>query len=367
MKKKLKRSGPSGKGGASPSPKAKKPLPKIKLSAEDELSQAISGDVKSGIIETFRFSNEAVIGHVTGVCPTGSVAIDKLVGIGGFPFHRIVEVYGKEQCGKTTLMKQIAAAVQKMGGVAALYDPEEKWDKTYAVRLGVDVTKLIAIQPENKTIMAAILSFDRALQAWIDKKRTERLVLIWDSIAASSTEEELNDLKNKQPMVAAKELRRAMRVLTGKIARAKALLVVTNQTYDIINGFGHGPKTTTAGGRGIRYHATMRLELIRTETLKVGEIPCGIIGKARLYKNSMGIPRDCEYAISWLRGFDDAWSIFDSLKGVGVIKFGGGWYTLKLPETAPVNFQGGWAQLDEMMRNDPVLAEKLTAAYAALP
>lgn len=372
MKKKRSRTGPAATSkpsrGSPTAPKKGKAAPKLKVSIEEELAQAISGDVKVGIIQAIRFSSDDVIGHVSRVCPTGSLALDKATAVGGLPFHRVVEVYGKESVGKTTLMKLVAANTQKLGGVVALCDPEEKWDRPYAVRLGCDITKIIAIQPEQKTIASTIIAFDRALQLWIDQKKTEPLTLIWDSVAATATQEELDDLKSKQPGVAAKEIRRMMRVLTGKLARAGALLACTNQTYDIIGGFGHGPKTATSGGRAIRYHATLRIELIRKEHLKIGEHIVGIVGIARVYKNSMGIPRDEEYAISGLRGFDNAWTIFTALKAVGVLQSAGaGYYTLALPEGSPLKWQGGFAQLDMMMREDPALAAKLTAMYVALP
>lgn len=381
---------------------------KIKVSSpEDDLREAIRGG--DGTVEAIAFSSEAVIGHVSRVCSTRSVAIDRLFGIGGAPYSRIIEISGKEQSGKTTLVQQIAAQTQADGGVVMLYDTEEKWDRVYAAATGVDVDRCLTIQPKkkkvadedtsdvedveeaykskkdkekeekdakkkkktetNKTIEEGIAAIDRALQAWIDKGHMAPLTIIWDSIAATPTAEELSDLGSQQPGVAARALRRAMRVLTGKVARAGALLVLVNQTYAMIGSFGFGPKSTTYGGGGIRYHASMRIEMIRTGVLKHtdGTI-LGIEGIAKLIKNSLGAQGEVSYAIAHGRGFDNAWSILEKLKEAKyIVVKGGGNYTFHVQGEEPVNWRGGFAQLDAMMRADPILAHRLTTVYKALP
>lgn len=353
---------------ASPASSAKKVEKKIKLKGDvlSDLAEAISG--KDGVVEVLKFSSEAVIGHVHAIVSTGSLAIDKAVGIGGLPFGRVVEVYGKEQCGKTTLAQHVIAGTQKMSGVALLYDSEHKWDRVYAQCCGVNLDTLQLVQPKEKTIEAGITFIDRALTHWIEQGHTMPLTIVWDSIAGTPTGAELEDLQSKQPGVAARELRRAMRVLGEKVARAGALLLLINQTYEKIGTFGFGPKSSTYGGGGIRYHSTIRIEVIRTGALKLPNgVPIGIEGIARVFKNSLGIPRDETFAIAYKRGFDNAWTILDKLKEARHIAAGGGWYSFAEAGHPPIRWQGGFAQLDEMMRTDPTLADRLVTIYKALP
>jgi recombination protein RecA len=385
---------------------AKKGDKKIKLasSPDADLRAAIKGG--DGVVEALSFSDEAVIGHVKRVCSTGSLSIDQVTGYWGFPFGRIVEISGKEQTGKTTLAQQVAAQTQAMGGSVMLYDTEEKWDQVYAQLTGVDLQRCLTIQPVikapkeeeevdddaayrskkdrekddkaskkkkksegSKTVEAGIAAIDRALQMWIDKGHTTPLTIIWDSIAGTPTAEELNDLTDKQPGVAARELRRAMRVLTSKVARAGCLLLLVNQTYEKIGMFGFGPKHTTYGGGAIRYHATMRLELTRFGHLKHtdGTI-LGIEGIAKLIKNSLGAQGEARYAIAHGRGTDNAWSIVEKLKEAKYISVRpGGNYVFAAEGLPPVTWRGGFAVLSGMMTADPALAAQLVAIYKALP
>lgn len=354
---------------ASPSPKKSDADKKIKVkvsSVLDDLAQAVSG--KDGVVEVLRMSSETVIGHVHHVASTGSLAVDRATGIGGLPMGRVVEVYGKEMCGKTTLAQHVIASVQRKGGVGLLYDAEHKWDRVYAQSVGVDIDKLMLVQPPTKSIEQAIQFLDRALTHWIEEGRKEPLVLVWDSVAATPTETELGDLKSQQPGVAARELRRAMRVLGEKVGRAGALLLLINQTYEKIGAFGHGPKSSTYGGGGIRYHSTLRLEMVRTGSLKLPNgIVVGIEGICRVFKNSLGVPRDETFAIAYRRGFDNAWTLLEKLKEARFIHVGGGWYTLNLQGEEPLRWQGGFAQLNEMMTQNPALYDKLVAIYRNLP
>ena len=396
-----KRTGPV----SSPKTAAKKPVKadkKVVLktkSPEDDLREAIgAGD---GVIEAIAFSDEAVIGHVKRVCSTRSLALDKLTGYWGLPFGRIIEISGKEQSGKTTAVQQIAAETQSMGGVVALYDTEEKWDRVYARLCGVDVDRCLSIQPTNvkpeeeedgdestketkkeakakkkkdasrgnKTIEDGIAAIDRALQAWIDKGHKIPLTIIWDSIAGTPTQSELADLTDKQPGVAARELRRAMRVLTSKVARAGCLLVLVNQTYEKIQTFGFGPKSTTYGGGAIRYHATMRFEFVRTGYLKhTNGTVLGIEGEAKLIKNSLGAQGVVSYAIAHGRGFDNAWTLLEKLKEAKYVTVKpGGNYVFAVQGEAPVVWKGGFAELDSMMRADPNLTARLVSIFKAIP
>ncbi len=361
------------KGKAKSAPTKEEKTVRIKSSSpEEDLAEAIAG--KDGVSEAIAMSSEAVIGHIHKVVTTGSVAIDKLTGIGGLPFGRLVEVAGKEQSGKTTLAQQVASNTQKMGGVVGLFDAEEKWDRRYAEMCNVDLTKCMVIQPAklagNKTIESGIEAIDEAANTWMTKGYAGKTPLtpIWDSIAATPTGAELEDMKSKQPGVAAKELRRAMRVLTSKAARAGALLLFINQTYEKIGAFGFGPKTATYGGGGLRYHATLRLELVRTGQLKHSSgLILGIEGEARLTKSSLGVSGKTDYAIANGRGFDNAWSLLQKLKDAGYVSGNATRHTLKLPEGEPVSWAGGFAELDAILRADAELFDRMRSLYLAIP
>ena len=194
------------------------------------------------------------------------------------------------------------------------------------------------------------------------------LLLVWDSIGGTSHDKEYKDPTNKEPGVPARELRRMMRVLTGKIARARAIVLLINQQYEIIGFTGFGPKRSTYGGGGIRYHASLRIEMVRTGSLKLpsGQI-IGVEGLIKVFKNSLGIPQQQPYAIAYKRGFDNAWSIVEKLKEARYITVGGGQYKFHMEGSDPVTWAGGFAQLDQMMRDDEKLKDTLVKVYNALP
>lgn len=366
---------------------AKKDEKKVKIKSDilDDLAQAISGKKKKakkdedgneivdeGFVEVLRFASDDVIGHVKDVVSTGSLALDRATGVGGLPRGRIVEVYGGEQTGKTTFAQSVVAAVQAIGGVGALYEPEYKWDRAYAKSMGVKIEDLLMIQPAAKTIEAGISAFDRAAQHWIDNQLQHiPLVFVWDSVASTSHDKEYRDTTNKEPGVPAREFRRAMRVLTGKIATAQAIMLFVNQQYEKVGGFtgGFGPKKSTYGGGGIRYHASLRIEMVYTGKLKLpnGTV-VGIEGLARTFKSSLGVPRDEQYAVAYMRGFDNAWTLLEKLKEAKYVKSAGGHYTFNVDDgLGPVSWQGGFAGLDVLLKEDPALKQRMVNIYKALP
>lgn len=344
--------------------------PKLKKDALAELAQAISG--KDNYAEVLRFDDAHVVGHVRQLCSTRSIAVDAASNVGGFPFGRLVEVFGQEQVGKTTLTDQVIASTQAMGGIAAVYDSEEKKDRKYSEALGVDASKLLAIQPPNKTVEAAIETTRRAVDHWFAEGLAGKvpLTIVWDSVAGMPTSEEIENPTTKQPGVAARELRRAMRQLIGKVARAQALFLVVNQQYEKIGGFSPTPgvKRSTYGGGGIRYQATMRIELIRTGQLKgVGGVAVGSEGICRFFKNNLAAPRDEEFAIEWGKGFVNAWSIVEKLKAHRYITSGGGWYEFAEQGAEPVRWQGGWQGLASLLEQDAALYQRMAERFMQMP
>lgn len=356
-----KKKAPSGKKTKRDAP------PTLKKDKGEDLRSYLSGDEKTGRIKVLDLADEHVLGRVRGRISSGSLAIDRLLD-GGFARGRIVEVYGKEQTGKTTTAQGLAAQTQKLGGTVLLYDIENKWDHVYAEAMGVNPKDVVVVEPENdRTIQGGVHALNRALDFWFEKKGWDHpLTLIWDSIGGSSTREELLNLDDQQPGVAGRALRKAMRVLSSKIAQTGTVAFFVNQTYAIIGGGGFGPRSTTYGGGGIRYHATHRIEMIRMGQHKLpsGHI-IGIEGKAKLIKNSLGAEGEIDYAIAYLRGFDDTWTIFETLKAAHVIQQAGAYWKLTGMGEAldALRWQGQWAGLDELLRKQPELRAPLVAKW----
>ena len=349
--------------------RAEKKSLKIKVDHLADLQLAIAG--KDKYAEVLRFEDPTVYGHVKGFCTTRSIGIDAATQTNGLPFGRLVEVYGAEQTGKTTLTDHVMAQTQALGGVCAVYDSEERKDKQYAQSLGVDVAKLLSIQPEHKTIEAAIETTRRALDYWIAEGLTAvPLCIVWDSLAGMPTVEEIENPTTKQPGVAAREVRRAMRQLMTKVARANALFLVTNQQYEKIGGFSPTPgaKKSTYGGGGIRYAATMRLEMIRTGPLKAGSPgpAVGIEGLCRIFKNSMAAPRDEAFHIEWGRGFQNAATILEKLKDHRYIT-PGATYNFAAQGHQPLSWKNGWRGLADLLATDPAAYKLMTDIYLGLP
>ena len=379
-------------------PKRRKP-PEVlsaRAGALADLKRAVAG--KDGTAKLLDLTDEAVLGHVSGVIPTGSLEIDRATGIGGWPQGRIIEVMGEESSGKTTLLTAAMANVQRMGGVAMLLDAESKFDRDYAAVQGVNVGEVQMIEADDTTIEAGLMAFDRALTMWIDKGLHAQgvpLLIGWDSVGASPAQAELaafdkiagateggleKALKGRQqPGTQARAITQMFRVLTQKIAKAKACVICLNQFYEKIGGFsrpGMGPSKVSKGGRGLKYHATMRVELVRTENLKPTSgpaegLPIGILGFARFQKNHLSMARNSgTYAIvspPYGRGLDDTWTLFESLKLHRYITVAQGWAafnTATLPE--PVRWQGGFLGLKAVFEATPSIRDDMVKIFRAL-
>lgn len=362
-----------------------RPEPKVVKTKVDPLkglADSIRG--KDEQMEVLPLSDDRVVGHIKKVCSTRSIALDKATRIGGFPFGRMVEIYGGEGTGKTTLTDHIAVQVQSMGGVVAVLDSEEKKDRRYAKALGVDLNKLLMIQPEKKTVEAAIAASSKALDYWVEQGlHGTPMALIWDSLAGLPTMEELENPATKQPGMAAREVRRAMRVLISKIARSEALFLITNQQYEKIGFTGGGPgvKRSTYGGGGPRYASTMRVELIRTGTLKDGKgNGVGIEVLAKMMKNHAGLVVDAEssaaidlevreepLAIRWGHGINNAWSIMEKLKECRYITGSGGHWKFQVAGKEPVTWQGGWQGLTDLLASKSDLFTEMATIFMGLP
>lgn len=362
------------------SSKAKSAVPKVKVNHVANLAAAIVG--KDEAMKVIPLSDDRVVGHTSRYISTRSIGVDKLTRKGGFPSGRLVEISGLPGVGKTTLVLQVAAQTQTQGGVVAFLDTENKLDRVYAASLGVRLDDLLIIQPDTKTVESAIVATERALTHWVEKGLSDTpLTLIWDSVAGMPTAEELENPGSKQPGVAAKLLKQMLRTLLDKVARAKALFLVTNQLYDQIGFTGGRPgvKRSTPGGHGIRYAATMRLEMVRIGNLEgPGGQVVGIQVLCKMTKNHAGAEDAAtagkfalevmEEVIAVQRGHgtNNAWPIMQKLKEHRYITVAGGTYKFQVKGQPAVTWEGNWWGLLDLLAARPDVMAQMSEIYVNL-
>lgn len=374
-----------------PAPKpAKKPAPKLgktKAQAAIELLRtAVQG--KDNLMQVIALSDEKVFSRVAWWCSTRSIAVDDAINVPGFPGGRLVSLLGAESSGKTTLVGNLLAQVQALGGVAAIADSERKLDLEYMRKLGVDADALQMIQPvSGNSLEEYIEATRRTVETWIDNGLAGKvpLVVAWDTVAGMSTldEEDTTELDKKtkidgtikelqkagQPGQAAKKIRAAMRTLIDRVSRAGALWVIVNQQYEQIGGFSPTPgvKRKPYGGKGIPYHSTIVIEMIRTGTLKAtNDLAVGIEGLCRVQKNQLAPQQDVEFAIQWGCGFQNAWTLLQKLKEAGYITKSGHGLQFQMQGQEPVAWVGGWQGLSALLVAKPDLYAQMCGIYQHL-
>src|SRR5579863_5733436 len=254
------------------------------------------------------------------VIPTGSISIDAALGVGGFPRGRVVEIFGPESSGKTTLALQIIAEAQAAGGAAAFVDAEHALDPTYARKLGVDIDSLIVSQPDYGEqaleITSALIS-----SGVID-------VVVVDSVAALVPKAELEGEMGDSFMgLHARLMSQALRKITGAVARANACMVFINQVREKIGVVFGNPETTT-GGRALKFYSSVRVEVRRIAALKDGEQVVGNRTKIKIVKNKVAAPfRDAEIDIIYGEGFSKEGDLLDLGAAQGVVEKSGAWFS----------------------------------------
>lgn len=329
----------NSKKGAAPDPRT------AKLSALNQALERIEKDFGKGSIMKL---GDEVIEDVE-VIPTGSISLNYALGVGGFPRGRIIEIYGPESSGKTTLALHAIAEAQKTGGIAAMIDAEHAFDRFYAEKLGVDVNNLLIAQPDNGE-QALEIAEQLIRSAAVD-------ILVVDSVAALTPKGEIEgDMGERNVGLQARLMSQAMRKLTGAIARTNTTCIFINQLREKI-GVMFGPSETTTGGNALKFYASVRIDIRSSSTIKDGDDILGRHTKVKVVKNKVAPPfRRAEFDIMFGEGISRSGEIIDLGVEYGIIKKSGSWFSYEGSKLA----QGRDAAKRVIMDN-PELADELEA------
>ncbi|MFT3694753.1 MAG: recombinase RecA [Kofleriaceae bacterium] len=254
------------------------------------------------------------------VIPTGSVALDVALGCGGLPRGRIVEIYGPESSGKTTLTLHAIAEAQRAGGVCAFIDAEHALDTEYARRLGVQLEDLLVSQPDHG---------EQALEITDTLVRTGAIdLIVVDSVAALTPKAEIEgDMGDSHMGLQARLMSQALRKLTGQISRTKSTVIFINQLRQKI-GVVYGNPETTTGGNALKFYCSVRLDIRRKKAIKRGEETIGSEVKVKVVKNKLAPPfREAEFEILYGTGVNKLGELVDTAEKLGVVEKSGTWYS----------------------------------------
>jgi len=281
------------------------------------------------------------------VIPSGSVGLNLALGVGGYPRGRIIEIYGPESSGKTTLAIHAIAEAQKAGGIAAFIDAEHAFDRFYAEKLGVDIENLWISQPDNG---------EQALEIADQLIRSSAVdIVVIDSVAALTPKAELEgDMGDNKVGLQARLMSQALRKLTATISKTNTTCIFINQLREKIGVMFGNPETTT-GGNALKFYASVRLDIRRVGQIKDGEEVLGNQTRVKVVKNKVAPPfRKAEFDIMYGEGVSKVGEIVDIASELGILKKSGSWYSYNETRLAQ-----GREAAKNCLRDNPELAEEI--------
>ena len=281
------------------------------------------------------------------VIPSGSIGLNVALGVGGYPRGRIIEIYGPESSGKTTLAIHAIAEAQKAGGIAAFIDAEHAFDRFYAAKLGVDVDNLLISQPDNG---------EQALEIAEQLIRSSAIdIIVVDSVAALTPKAEIEgDMGDNKVGLQARLMSQALRKLTAAVSKTRTTCIFINQLREKIGVMFGNPETTT-GGNALKFYASVRLDIRGSQAIKNGDEVLGKQTKVKVVKNKVAPPfRRAEFDIMFGEGISRAGEIIDLGAELGIVKKSGSWISYNATKIAQ-----GRDAAKQVIADNPELAEEL--------
>ena len=287
------------------------------------------------------------------VIPSGSITIDQALGIGGYPKGRVIEIFGPESSGKTTLAIHAIAEAQKAGGIAAFIDAEHAFDSAYARKLGVDIDELLISQPDNG---------EQALEIADHLIRSSAIdIVVIDSVAALTPKAEIEgEMGDSKMGLQARLMSQALRKLTASISKTRTVCIFINQLRDKI-GVVYGNPETTTGGNALKFYASVRIDIRKASVIKDGEEQLGARAKVKIVKNKLAPPfRRAEFDIMYGEGISKIGEIIDLGVDLGILKKSGSWFSYGERKIGQ-----GRDSVKELLKSDEALRDEIEAKVRA--